>query len=92
MTLSILLLLPVYFVLAAFVEYLDALDSALGVILILIGAKLCLGQAGVEVPLWMFAGVLTAWRVAVAAYVLLRGQRREGPASSSESAPIQSDA
>ena len=90
MTLSILMLRPVYFMLAAFIEYLDALDSALGIILILIGAKLCLGQAGFEVPLWMFAGILTAWRVVVAAYVVFKGLRRE-PVSSSESAPIQSD-
>ena len=70
MTLSILMLRPVYFLAAAFIDYLDALDTALGVVLLVIGSKLLLGQAGVEVPLWAVVGVLTAWRVAVAAYVV----------------------
>ena len=42
---AVLLLRPIYFLAAAFIGYLDALDSALGVILILIGGKLLLGQA-----------------------------------------------
>lgn len=69
-TLSILLLRPVFFLLAAFVRYLDALDSALGVILVLIGLKLCLALAGIETPLWIFAGLLTAWRLVVMLYVI----------------------
>ena len=79
MTLSILLLRPVYFLAAAFIGYLDALDSALGVILILIGGKLLLGQMGVEVPLWAVVVVLTAWRIVVAVYVIVT--RRRGAAA-----------
>ena len=86
MTLSILLLRPVYFLAAAFVGYLDALDSALGVILVLIGGKLLLGQAGVEVPLAAVVAVLTGWRVGVAIYVAVRAKKR----SSTASAPILS--
>ena len=78
MTLSILLLRPVYFILADFLQYLDALDLALGVILALIGGKLLLCQFGVEVPLWAFAGVLTAWRVLVAVYVIVRRRATTG--------------
>ena len=64
MTLSILLLRPVYFLAANTVTYLDAgLDSALGVVLIIIGAKLVLAQAaGIELPLWAVVSALTAWR------------------------------
>jgi len=69
-SLSILLLRPVFFLLAAFVRYLDALDSALGVILVLIGVKLCLALAGIETPLWIFAGLLTAWRLVVMLFVI----------------------
>lgn len=68
LTLSILLLRPVYFLAASFVTYLDALDSALGVILMIIGGKLLLSQAGVEVPLWAVVSLLTVWRVGVATY------------------------
>jgi len=76
MTLSILALRPVYFLAATFIDYLDALDSALGVILVIIGGKLILSQAGVEVPLWLVVSILTGWRVAVAAYVICT--RRSG--------------
>ncbi|EOD04865.1 hypothetical protein EMIHUDRAFT_107537 [Emiliania huxleyi CCMP1516] len=62
MTLSILLLRPVYFLAAAFIDHLDALDAALGVILILIGGKLLLGQAGVEAQRLRAVLVLTVFR------------------------------
>ena len=76
MTLSILALRPVYFLCFAFVDYLDALDSALGVILVVIGGKLLLGLAGVEVPLWAVVLVLTVWRIGVAAYVFNKARSR----------------
>ena len=71
-TLSILLLRPVFFLMAAFIRYLDALDTALGVILVLIGTKLCLGFAGIETPLWLFVGLLTTWRLLVLGYTIGR--------------------
>jgi len=71
-TLSILLLRPVFFLMAAFIRYLDALDTALGVILVLIGTKLCLGFAGIETPLWLFVGLLTTWRLIVLGYTIGR--------------------
>ena len=52
----------------------ETLDTALGVILVLIGTKLCLAQMGIETPLWLFAGLLTAWRLGFAVYVILRAR------------------
>lgn len=75
MTLSILLLRPVYFLAAAFIDHLDALDAALGVILILIGGKLLLGQAGVEVPVWAVVSAVTAWRLLVMCYIACSSRR-----------------
>ena len=75
-TLSVMLLRPLYFMAAAFLDYLDGLDSALGVILVLIGTKLCLNQAGVDTPLWLFAGLLMAWRVLIAAHLLSQRRRQ----------------
>mmetsp|Transcript_42146 Transcript_42146/g.92394 ORF Transcript_42146/g.92394 Transcript_42146/m.92394 type:complete len:82 (-) Transcript_42146:158-403(-) len=46
-------------------SYFDAMNSALGVILVIIGLKLILEAAGIEVPLWVFAGSLTAFRAAL---------------------------
>lgn len=84
MTLSILLLRPVYFLAAAFIGYLDALDSALGVVLIIIGGKLVLAQMGVELPMALVVGLLTAWRVVVAAWILCR----KAPAGPDDAASI----
>ena len=75
MTLSMLLLRPLYFLAAGAVDYADALDGILGVVLVLIGGKLCLAQMGVEVPLVLVVGLLTAWRIVAAAYVLCRRRR-----------------
>ena len=83
MSLSILLLRPVYFLAAAFVDYLDALDSALGIILVVIGGKLLLSQAGIEVPLGAVVGLLTAWRVAVAAYIAHKAMSDKGSGGAS---------
>ena len=84
MTLSMLLLRPLYFLAAGAVDYADTLDGVLGVVLVLIGGKLCLAQLGVEVPLALVVGLLTAWRVAAAAYVLCRRRRRAVPVNDEE--------
>ena len=76
MTLSILLLRCDYFLATSCLSKMDALDSALGVVLVLIGARLLLGQAGIEMPLWAIVGILGAWRVIVAAFFLMSSRKR----------------
>ena len=61
--LSMLFLRPCYFLVAALLSSLGAMNSALAVILILIGSKLVLGLCGVQVPLWVFITLLTASRI-----------------------------
>mmetsp|Transcript_14460 Transcript_14460/g.32754 ORF Transcript_14460/g.32754 Transcript_14460/m.32754 type:complete len:161 (-) Transcript_14460:454-936(-) len=61
--LSIMLLRPIYFLLAAVLLQMDAINSILALILITIGTKIFLSAADVEVPTWLFVGALTAWRV-----------------------------
>jgi predicted tellurium resistance membrane protein TerC len=58
-----LFLRPCYFLVAALLGSLGAMNSALAVILILIGSKLVLGLCGVQVPLWVFITLLTASRI-----------------------------
>ena len=71
-TLSLLWLRPLYFLLAALASYLDQMQQALAVILVLISLKIIVESAGFEVPLALFVGVLLGWRVLAAALVLLR--------------------
>ena len=54
---SLLWLRPVYFLLAALASYLDSMQQALAVVLVLIASKIFLESAGVEVPLALFLGV-----------------------------------
>lgn len=61
-SLSMLLLRPIYFMFAAVLAYFDAVNSVLALILITIGAKIFLGAADIQVPMWLFVGVLTVWR------------------------------
>jgi len=70
--LSMLVLRSIYFMIASLMGVFDSLNTALGFVLVLIGLKLMLELAGVEVPLWLFAGVLSLWRVAVALHVVWR--------------------
>ena len=59
---------------------------------VLIGGKLLLGQAGVEVPLGLIVGVMTAWRVAVAAYVVfgaVRGARAQAVADGEDAGEVE---
>ncbi|KAL1504858.1 hypothetical protein AB1Y20_008628 [Prymnesium parvum] len=55
--------IPIYFLLAAVLLQMDAINSILALILITIGTKIFLSAADVEVPTWLFVGALTAWRV-----------------------------
>ena len=52
-TLSLLWLRPVYFLLAALASYIDSMQQALAVVLVLISMKIFLEAAGFEVPLWL---------------------------------------
>lgn len=76
---SMLLLRPLYFMLAAAMAYLDSLDQALAVILVLIGAKSLLEAAGVEVPLALFVGTLCVVRLLAGLWLVSR--RRAEPAT-----------
>ena len=69
---SMLLLRPLYFMLAAAMAYLDSLDQALAVILVLIGAKSLLEAAGVEVPLALFVGTLCVVRLLAGLWLVSR--------------------
>ena len=64
--LSMLLLRPCCFLLASLLQYIDSLNHVLGVILLLIGAKILLAAVWFEVPLWFFVCILTVWRAAAA--------------------------
>ena len=69
---SLLWLRSVYFLLAALASYLDSMQQALAVVLILIASKIFLEAAGFEVPLSLFLGVLVAWRVLAVVVQLVR--------------------
>ena len=79
-TLSLLWLRPVYFLLAALASYLDSMQQALAVVLVLISMKIFLEAAGFEVPLWLFLGVLVGWRVLSIAVQLWTSKKRNAPA------------
>ena len=55
---------------AAALAYFDAVNSVLALILITIGAKIFLGAADIEVPMWLFVGTLTVWRAGMACMAL----------------------
>ena len=75
--LSLLWLRPAYFLLAALAAYLDSMQQALAVVLVLISLKIFLEAAGFEIPIAAFLGVLVGWRVfAVACLPLLRKRAR----------------
>lgn len=61
--LSMLLLRPICFLCTSAFEYADALSSALGGVLVLLGLKVLLGSAGIEVPLWLILALLFTWRL-----------------------------
>mmetsp|Transcript_9258 Transcript_9258/g.29646 ORF Transcript_9258/g.29646 Transcript_9258/m.29646 type:complete len:431 (+) Transcript_9258:220-1512(+) len=69
---SMLFLRPLYFMLAAITEYLDAMQQTLAVVLIIIACKMLAEAAGYEVSLPLFFGTLLVWRAGAAAAVLLR--------------------
>ena len=71
-TLSLLWLRPIYFLLAALAQYLDSMQQALAVVLVLIGLKIFFEAAGFEVPIAAFMGVLLGWRVLSMAVPILR--------------------
>ena len=75
-TLSLLWLRPVYFLLAALAAYLDSMQQALAVVLVLISLKIFLEAAGFEVPLSLFLGVLAGWRVLAVVLQLTRRKMR----------------
>lgn len=75
---SMLLLRPLYFMLAAAMAYLGSLDQALAVILVLIGAKLLLEAAGIEVPFAMFVGTLCVVRLLAGLWLFTARRRSAG--------------
>ena len=79
-TMSLLWLRPVYFLLAALASYMDSMQQALAVVLVLISLKIFLEAAGFEVPIAAFLGVLVGWRVLVVLFALMRkrGKSRGG--------------
>ena len=81
-TLSLLWLRPVYFLLAALMKYLDSMQQALALVLILISLKIFLEAAGFEVPLATFLGVLVGWRVLAIACQLYRRRRSDAATKS----------
>ena len=74
-TLSLLWLRPVYFLLAALASYLDSMQQALAVVLVLISVKIFLEAAGFEVPVAAFLGVVVGWRALVVMIALFRNRK-----------------
>ena len=73
---SMLGLRPLYFTLAAVAAYVDSMQQALGAVLVLISLKIFGEAAGLPIPLYLFVGILIAWRILAAAAMLWRRSRK----------------
>ena len=73
---SMLGLRALYFLIAALARFVDSIQSALAVVLILIAAKILAETMGYEVPLGYFIGAITLWRVVATLVALYRVSRK----------------
>ena len=85
-TLSLLWLRPIYFLLAALAKYLDSMQQALAVVLVLISLKIFAEALGFDVPIGAFLGIVAAWRVAVVVHALYTKRGRASHAAPARSA------
>lgn len=73
---SLLHLRPLYFLLSALASYMDSMQQALAVVLVLISLKIFLEAFGIQIPIHLFAGLLVAWRVVVGIRAVISRHQR----------------